>query len=121
MSGKYLLDTCFLIGLQQRYPDALALVQAKQLALHECAFSVISRIELLSYPNLTAADENIIRAMLGQMTALPLIPLIEEYTVMIRRSRKVKLPDAMILATAKVHGLTLLTLDKHLEALSLAI
>ena len=121
MSGKYLLDTCLLIGLQQRYPDALALVTSHNLALQDCAFSVISRIELLSYPSLTAADENVIRAMLGQMTCLPLIPLIEEYTVMIRRSRKVKLPDALILATAKVHGLTLLTLDKRLESLSLVI
>jgi hypothetical protein len=121
MSGKYLLDTCFLIGLQQRYPDAIAIVQAKQLALRDCAFSVISRIELLSYPNLTATDENTIRAMLGQMTCLPLSQTIEEYTIMVRRSKKVKLPDALILATAKVHGLTLLTLDQRLETLSLSI
>lgn len=119
MNGKYLLDTCFLIGLQQRYPDALAIVQAKQLALKDCAFSVISRIELLSYPDLTATDENTIRAMQGQMTCLPLSQAIEEYTIMVRRSRKVKLPDALILATAKVHALTLLTLDQRLETLSL--
>ncbi|MFO1375360.1 MAG: hypothetical protein U1E99_12400 [Agitococcus sp.] len=67
MSGKYLLDTCLLIGLQQRYPDALALVTSHNLALQDCAFSVISRIELLR------------------------------------------------------HGLTLLTLDKRLESLSLVI
>ena len=121
MSGKYLLDTCFLIGLQQRYPDAIALVQANQLALQDCAFSVISRIELLSYPELTATDENTIRAMLGQMMCLPLSQTVEEYTIMVRRSRKVKLPDALILATAKVHGLTLLTLDQRLETLSLGI
>ena len=121
MSGKYLLDTCFLIGLQQRYPEAIAIVHAKQLALQDCAFSVISRIELLSYPSLTATDENTIRAMLGQMTCLPLSQTIEEYTIMVRRSRKVKLPDALILATAKVHGLTLLTLDQRLETLSLGI
>lgn len=121
MSGKFLLDTCLLIGLHQRYPDALALVLTKNLALQDCAFSVISRIELLSYPDLTAADENTIRAMLGQMNCLPIMPLVEEYTIMMRRSRKVKLPDALILATAKVHGLTLLTLDKRLEALSLVV
>ena len=121
MSSSYLLDTCFLIGLQQRYPDAIAIVQAKRLALRNCAFSVISRIELLSYPNLSVADENTIRVMLGQMTCLPLSQNVEEYTIRVRRSKNVKLPDALILATAKVHGLTLLTLDKRLEALSLSI
>jgi len=55
------------------------------------------------------------------MTCLPLSQTIEEYTIMVRRSKKVKLPDALILATAKVHGLTLLTLDQRLETLSLSI
>ncbi len=34
---------------------------------------------------------------------------------MIRRAYGVKLPDAIIAATARVHGLSLLTLDRQLH------
>lgn len=118
MSGKYLLDTCFLIGLQQRNPEALRLLEEFPLELTECAYSVITRIELLSFPALTAADEITVRTLLSAMRALPLSEGVEDEAIRIRRLRRVKLPDALILGTARAHGLKLLTLDRHLSGMS---
>jgi predicted nucleic acid-binding protein len=118
MSGKYLLDTCFLLGLQQRNPEALRLLDEFPLVVAECAYSVITRIELLSFPALTEADEITVRALLSAMRVLPLSEPVEAEAIRIRRTRKVKLPDALILGTARAHGLKLLTLDRHLSGLS---
>ncbi len=41
---------------------------------------------------------------------------VEDVAIELRRSRKVKLPDALIAATALHHGLELLTLDAGLLA-----
>ncbi len=36
-------------------------------------------------------------------------------TISLRKKHKIKLPDSIILATAEVHGLKLLTLDQKLN------
>lgn len=46
---------------------------------------------------------------------------IENAVVALRRTRKLKLLDAMIAATAQVHELTLLTLDRDLLAVAQAM
>ena len=74
--------------------------------------------ELLSFPALTAADEITVRTLLSAMRALPLSEGVEDEAIRIRRLRRVKLPDALILGTARAHGLKLLTLDRHLSGLS---
>lgn len=119
MSGKYLLDTCFIIGLQNRNTDAIEILKQKSVTLQECAYSVITRLELLSFPNLSLIDEAALNTLLGGMLCLNLSDVIQSETIKIRRRRKVKLPDAMILATAKAHSLELLTLDQKLNELSL--
>lgn len=118
MSGKYLLDTCFMIGLQNRNTDGLAILKQKNVTLQECAYSVITRLELLSFPNLNATDETALNTLLGSMLCLNLSDVIQSETIKIRRRQKVKLPDAMILATAKAHSLELLTLDQKLIELN---
>jgi predicted nucleic acid-binding protein len=50
------------------------------------------------------------------MTHLSLTPMIEDLTIQIRRQHRLKLPDAIIAASAKAHSLALLTLDKELAA-----
>ena len=79
---------------------------------------VITRIELLSFPALTQEDEITVRALLSAMRALPLSESVEEEAIHIRRQRRVKLPDALILGTARAHSLKLLTLDRHLSGMS---
>lgn len=115
MNGlNYLLDTNIIIGLLKGNPDAVA--KLNSIDLPSCAYSSITRMELLSFPNLTDEDAVLIRQLLVPMTYLALSPAIEDRTIELRHQHRVKLPDAIIAATAKVHGLQLLTLDKKLAA-----
>lgn len=69
-------------------------------------FSVISRAEL----GAGARDETElapIRRLLGAMTEYPIDKLVAEQAGRIRADTGVRLPDALIAATALVHGLTL--------------
>lgn len=70
--------------------------------------SFVTRIEVLAgYSDDLAAAPAL--HLLSRMTALGLTPAIEESALAVRRSTRLKLPDAIILATARVHGLTLCT------------
>jgi predicted nucleic acid-binding protein len=71
-------------------------------------------MELLGYPNITNEEECLIADRLSKLTYLPISIEIEDLAIKIRRSRRVKLPDALVASTAIHHGLELLTLDKAL-------
>jgi len=73
--------------------------------------SVITEIEALSWVNADINKENIIRAFIKDAIILALTPDVVSQCVTIRRSRKIKNPDAIIAATAIVHKLTLITND----------
>lgn len=122
MNGiRFLLDTNIIIGLYERHPDTLDLLKAKQVTIKECAYSAITRIELLSYPALTPVDKHAIESLLNCMIYLAMTSTIENETIAFRMLHKTKLPDSIIAATAKYHQLELLTLDKKLaEKLSKA-
>lgn len=113
---KFLLDTNVAIGILKAYPSALALLTTEQLDFNNFAISQITRMELLSYPNLEAEEEQKIQNLLANSLVLNLDEKIEQEAISFRRNHNVKLPDAIIGATAKVYGLRLLTLDRQLEA-----
>ena len=106
MNGiKYLADTNAIIYL-------LAGNACMKPYLHErLAVSVITFMELLSFPGLTAEEEKSIRKFLSLCEILQIDELIREETIRIRRKHKVKLPDAIIGATAMTQELTLITAD----------
>jgi predicted nucleic acid-binding protein len=55
--------------------------------------------------------EAIVKAFINDANILPLSPDVVTQCVKIRRSKKVKTPDAIIAATAIVHNLTLISSD----------
>ncbi len=113
MNGlSYLLDTNIVIGLLKGYDEAISILSG--INLPACGFSAITRMELLSYPDLTMDEEQTINRLLDRMTHLAISPLIEDLTIQFRHQHRVKLPDAIIAATATAHGIKLLTLDKKL-------
>jgi len=115
MNGiKYLLDTNIIIGLYQQNLNVLALLKTKQVKINECAYSSITRIELLSYPSITPVDKQTIQFLLNRMAYLAITPEIENETIEFRKIYQTKLPDSIIAATTKYHSLELLTLDKKL-------
>ena len=102
-SAGVLFDSNILIDVLAGFAPAAELVAANP----EGAVSVVTWIEVLAGP---ADGETAGRALLQHYRRLELTPAIVEQTILIRRARKaLKLPDAIILATAREHGRTLLT------------
>jgi predicted nucleic acid-binding protein len=73
--------------------------------------SVISEIELLSYPGLSPDEEQNLRSFLEKINIIELNDAVKSGAIALRRKGKLKLPDAIVLATAKALGATLLTND----------
>lgn len=109
-----LLDTNVIIGLLKSYPPAVTLVRDRRLDLAQCAYSSITRMELLGYPDITEAEQREITDMLGKLTRYGVTLAVEDAAINLRRQRRIKLPDAIIAATAEVFDLELLTLDENL-------
>lgn len=115
MSGsKYLLDTNIIIGLLKGHQPVLSILQERKAELNLCAYSFISRIELLGYPGITEAEVQGVTRILQVMGYLPMTEEIEDLTIQIRRQHRLKIPDAIIAATARANSLELLTLDQQL-------
>lgn len=111
----YLLDTNFILGLLQSSPDTLALINARQIESHQCAYSAITRMELLEFPGITRAEESLIQEKLAHLTYLPITSAVEDGAIRLRRTYKVKVPDAIIASSALVAGVELLTYDRQLQ------
>jgi hypothetical protein len=71
------------------------------------AVSIITWMEVLA--GATAANEADARILLVNFQLLSLTPEVAERSVAIRRAGKIKLPDAIIRATAEVEGRVLIT------------
>jgi predicted nucleic acid-binding protein len=78
------------------------------------AISQITRMELLGFAGMNEADEQTLQNLLAAVHVVMLDAAVESQTIALRRQRKIKLPDAIIAATAISRGLKLLTLDKTL-------
>ncbi len=68
--------------------------------------SAVTRAELFSG---NATDEHRVRSLLAAMMDLPVDTAVAERAGRIRRSSRVRLPDALIAVTALEHQLTLVT------------
>lgn len=122
MSGiRFLLDTNFVLGLLKATPEVVAIVSSRGLIASNCAYSAVTRMELLGYSGLTTQEVQVISDRLSMFIYLPITSEIEDVAIALRRSRKVKLPDAIIASTALHHSLELLTLDKTLYSLASAM
>ncbi|MCX8038616.1 MAG: hypothetical protein N3D11_16490 [Candidatus Sumerlaeia bacterium] len=77
---KHLLDTNAILYL---FGDRLA----RPLEPGDYYASVISEIELLSYPSLDAAEENRVRSFLAAITLVELTKEIREITIQLRRRK----------------------------------
>ena len=73
-------------------------------------------MEMLAFPSITAAEEVEIRSLLGRLWIVPLDDRVEEAAILIRRQKRLKLPDAIVVASAHVHGLQLLTFDGAMKS-----
>ncbi|MDZ8090569.1 MAG: type II toxin-antitoxin system VapC family toxin [Nostoc sp. DedQUE05] len=80
--------------------------------------SMITEIELLSYPSLSSDEETQIIDFLNKITVIGIDNDIKNLTITFRKQYKLKLPDAIIAATAKSLNAILFTNDVRLTNLT---
>lgn len=116
MTGiDHLLDTNVVIGLLKGSPEAAALVQQAGLSLSRAGVSQITRMELLGYPAIGDQEEQAARAFLSSCQVIGIGDEVESLAIRLRRAGGLRLPDAIVAATALAVGATLLTLDQRLQ------
>jgi predicted nucleic acid-binding protein len=98
-----LFDTNILID----YLSGIPLARLEMERYSDRAISVITWMEVMA--GTTSADEKQVRAFLLTFSILPLTSEVAEQAVGLRRERKIKLPDAIIQATAQVEDRLLIT------------
>ncbi len=113
MNGKrYLLDTNAVIQLLAGNPPLRKMVEDSDFL----AISVISKLEFLSYPDLTEDEKIAFHELLEDLTVFDLTAsddaLIQEAAAM-RIDGGLKLPDAVIAATALINDCEVITNDAH--------
>jgi predicted nucleic acid-binding protein len=79
------------------------------------AISIISKIEILSWAGLYETERRELRRILGSMDVIEIGTAVEEFTIDIRRNRLLKLPDAIIAATALSLRAPLVTNDQAFQ------
>lgn len=72
------------------------------------AYSVISRIEVLGYPQ-SAAELTLAKELFEGLNPIAVDDAVIAQTIHLRQMRKIKIPDAIIAASALIHGLPLVT------------
>jgi len=113
MSGdSVVLDTNIVLYLLKGDDKLEALLQGANVFL-----SVITKVELLSHPDLDEAGEQVIRELLQNVKLMEFTSTIQERAVLLRRQFKMKLPDAVIAATAAFLNIRLITADKKFARL----
>jgi predicted nucleic acid-binding protein len=76
--------------------------------------SIITEMELLSYPGLSSPEAQQIHNFLSHLTIININDSIKNLAIQWRRQYKLKLPDAIIVATTLSLEATLLTNDQQL-------
>lgn len=110
MGLNYLWDTNAVIYyLKQEYTPSAEQFVDDILKTSQPAFSVITEIELLSWKAATKKDLAITKEFISLSKVIDLENPIKEQTAAIRINHNLKLPDAIIAATALEYNLTLLT------------
>ena len=117
MNGeRYLLDTNAVIQLLKGNSGVSSLLgNADSVAL-----SIIAEMEYFSFPGLNDHDAGLYRVFKSRVRIFDVPADDEIFTrmvVMARQKHGLKLPDAIIAATARKNGLTLLTADDHFKKL----
>jgi len=106
---KYLIDTNAAIDYLGELMPEKALQFMDKVVDNEYYISVISKIELLGFTHLSQSDEQKIQLLLDSSCIIELTNDIVDKTIEIRKKIKMKLPDAIIAATALAHKLILIS------------
>jgi len=110
MGIKYLWDTNTAIYyLQRQFSPSAEQFMDSILQEYQPSISAITEIELLCWKTASESDLAVLKDFIEDSVVFELEKEIKLKTAELRKTNKIKLPDAIIAATAVVHNLTLLT------------
>jgi len=105
---KVLLDTNILIDFLAGVEPARELLDRHR----DAAVSLVTWIEVLVGAR-DGSDAALLRGFLRGFEVLPIDGAVAEMAVELRREHRVRLPDAIVWATARVHGRVLVTRNER--------
>jgi predicted nucleic acid-binding protein len=112
MSGRVVLDSNIIIDF---FNGLIPLESLRQtLSNTEQIISVITELELLSFPRISEEQETKIKLFLAKREIVPLTEAIKRKAIEFRRQTNKKLPDSIIAATSIISNASLITRDKEL-------
>jgi len=112
MNGRFLLDTNAILAFFRGWEDMTTLVDAVE--TDNLFASVITRMELLSFPGITPAEESHIRDFLNTVSIVPLNTEVEDTAIQLRCVTRRKIPDTIVAASAIAAKAALVTYDREL-------
>jgi len=107
-----LIDTNIVIYTMEAHPAL------KGIVLCSPAISIISEIELLGKKGISTQEVTDIKTLLKGFPIISINDEIKEVAILLKQKYSIKTPDAIIAATAKSLGLTLITADKGFEKIA---
>lgn len=113
--NRYLLDTNALIALLQGNRELVGLTQAADWL----GVSVINVLEFLGFDGLTEQDRLLLEQFLLRVTVVDIThnnAVLMAQIAVIRQRKTLKLPDAIVMASAVLYDATVITNDEQMLA-----
>jgi len=107
-----LLDTNIIVYLSKRVIDIDEVINDEN---EIYAISIITYMEVLGFSFKEKDEENFIKEFLSYLEIVNVDMDIAKRVIELKRKTKIKLPDAIICATAYVYNAKLVTNDKQLQ------
>ncbi len=98
---RWLLDSNVLIDALAGLPHGVRVLrEARKRPEVLVIYSAITRIEVLGFPNLSEQEETAVRRLLHEFEEVAVSNAVVERTIQIRKLVRIKIPDALIAASA---------------------
>ena len=114
MGLKLLLDTNAIIAL---FNENIKLVKATDDA-EDISISVVNELEFKSFPNLSLHDKELFDTFVSMINVFDLCAsdiILKNKIVELRNTYRLKLPDAIVAATAIINNIVLVTADNDFK------
>ena len=112
-SSQVVLDSNIVIYLSQKKISINEVFEDNK----EYAISLVTYMEILSYDFSSKEEEMFVRKLLSLFRIIDITQSIANEVIVLKKKKKIKLPDAIIVATTLVENAVLYTNDKQLHSI----